>query len=63
MNQTTNNYTITINGKDKMCLLNGDCGGNILYSTDFGVEEYLDRETNVVTYAKLLLKDIIRNIV
>ena len=23
-----NNYTITLSGKDKMCLLNGDIGGN-----------------------------------
>lgn len=63
MNQTTNNYTITINGKDKMCLLNGDLGGNIPHSTDFGIEEYYDTVTGDVTYNKLLLKDIIRNAV
>ena len=59
MNQTTNNYTITINGKDKMCKLNGDMGGNIMASTDFGVLEEVDKEGNI-TYTKLLLKDIIR---
>lgn len=61
MNQSTNNYTITINGKDKMCLLNGDIGGSIPHSTDFGVEEYYDKVTGEVTYNKILLKDIIRN--
>ena len=63
MNQITNNYTITINGKDKMCLLNGDIAGAIPHSTDFGVEEYYDKVTNEVTYNKILLKDIIRNAV
>ena len=62
MNQTTNNYTITINGKDKMCLLNGDFGGNIPHSTDFGVIEEIDKNGDI-TYTKLLLKDIIRNAV
>ena len=63
MNQTTNNYTITINGKDKMCLLNGDLGGNLPHSTDFGVEEYYDKATGDITYTKVLLKNIIRNAV
>jgi hypothetical protein len=61
MNQTTNNYTITINGKDKMCKLNGDLGGNIMASTDFGTLEELDEDGNI-TYTKLKLKDIIREI-
>ena len=61
MSQTTNNYTITINGKDKMCLLNGDISGVIPHSTDFGVEEYLDVKTQEVSYKKILLKDIIKN--
>lgn len=61
MSQTTNNYTISITGKDKMCLLNGDIGGAIPHSTNFGEEEYLDVATGEVTTTKLLLKDIIRN--
>lgn len=32
---TTNNYTINISGKDKMCLLNGDMGGHFTHSIDF----------------------------
>jgi hypothetical protein len=62
MNQTTNNYTITINGKDKMCKLNGDVGGNITASSyDFGTIEDVDNE-GYITYTKLLLKDIIREL-
>ena len=64
MNQTTNNYTITINGKDKMCLLNGDLSGSLTaHSYDFGTEEFLDTITGEITYNKVLLKDIIRNVV
>ena len=34
-----NNYTISISGKDKMCLLNGDMAGQIMnISEDFGVK-------------------------
>lgn len=37
----TNNYTINISGKDKMCLLNGDIGGSLSASVDFGcIESY-----------------------
>lgn len=32
-----NNYSISISGKDKMCLLNGDISGNLPASIDFGV--------------------------
>lgn len=34
-----NNYTISIQGKDKMTLLNGDLGGVIPASWDFGTED------------------------
>lgn len=61
--QSTNNFTCTINGKDKMCLLNGDIAGHLPHSTDFGVEEYLDKETNTITYTKIPIKQIIRNAV
>lgn len=61
MSQTTNNYTISITGKDKMCLLNGDLGGVIPHATNFGEEEYLDASTGEVTKNKIPLKDIIRN--
>ena len=34
-----NNCTISLTGKDKMCLLNGDLGGQLFASIDFGTEE------------------------
>ena len=32
-------FTVSISGKDKMCLLNGDLGGQLFASIDFGTEE------------------------
>ena len=41
MSVQSNNFTISLNGKDKMALLNGEVGGSINASTDFGkIEEY-----------------------
>ena len=37
--RTTNNFTISINGKDKMCLLNGEVSGSLESSVDFGTIE------------------------
>ena len=49
---TNNNYTISINGKDKMCLLNGDVGGNLPSSIDFGkIDSYSD------SYSRVNLED------
>ncbi len=39
----TNGYTINISGKDKMCLLNGDLGGQLFASIDFGAEEQIKK--------------------
>ena len=36
---TTNSCTITLSGKDKMCMLNGELGGQLFASIDFGTEE------------------------
>lgn len=60
---TVNNCTITIQGKDKMCLLNGDMGGNLPSQIDFGIEEYYNVEENVTYYNPIPLKDIIKNAV
>lgn len=57
---TTSGYTISISGKDKMCLLNGDVGGSLTASIDFGVEEYNDLENNTVIYKSIPLKNIIK---
>lgn len=44
------NYNISIGGKDKMCLLNGDMGGNLHASVDFGkIDSYAD-VYNLITF-------------
>lgn len=53
-----NGYNISISGKDKMCLLNGEVGGQLPSSVDFGVEEYY--EDDMVYYNKIPIKNIIR---
>lgn len=44
--QTANSYSISIQGKDKMCLLNGDLGGDLPASIDFGQEEIITYSYN-----------------
>lgn len=39
---TTNNYSISISGQDKMCMLNGTLGGSLYASIDFGQIETYD---------------------
>lgn len=43
-----------------MCFLNGDLGGNLTASVDFGVEEYYDKEENTTTYTNVPIETIIR---
>lgn len=40
---------ISISGKDKMCMLNGDLGGQLFASIDFGTEEKVTRKFTKVT--------------
>lgn len=64
MNVQTNNFTISLNGKDKMCLLNGEVGGSINASTDFGkLEEYetLGNGEIVRNIIDIPIVDIIKN--
>ena len=62
-NQTTNNYTVSISGRDKMSLLNGDIGGVITSLTaDFGKVEEVDADGNI-TIISLPLKEIITEVV
>ena len=58
--RAVNNYTINISGKDKMCLLNGDLAGALPHTTDFGIEEYYDKEKNITTYTSIPIRRIIR---
>lgn len=60
--KATNNFTIQLQGKDKMCLLNGDVGGNLESSVDFGqIEEEVEPGVWVIT--KIPIYDIIRNMI
>ena len=66
MSVTTNNYTINLSGKDKMCLLNGEIGGTIAVSTDFGkIDETKTLETGeiIVETKSLKIVDVIKNMV
>ena len=63
---STNNFNISIQGKDKMCALNGEIGGTLTSSVDFGTVE--DIETlpsgeKITKITHLNVKDIIRNVV
>lgn len=55
---SANGYNISINGQDKMCLLNGSIGGSLPASIDFGVEEIY--EDGVTVYKKISIDRIIR---
>ena len=57
--QATNNYTINLQGKDKMCLLNGELGGVVNSLTwDFGSYDEISAD-GTIKNKKYLLKDII----
>ena len=56
---STNSYTISLQGKDKMCLLNGEVGGVINATTDFGTYDYTDTATGMTTNYKYPIKKII----
>lgn len=63
INKNINNYTISLTAKDKMCLLNGDIGGNVmLKAVDFGSEDIISADQERYNQ-KLLLKDIILEMV
>ena len=59
---TVDNISLSIQGKDKMSLLNGDIGGQIPALTDFGT---IQEENNDGTWviSKIPIKDIILNMV
>lgn len=60
--QSVSNLNISISGKDKMCLLNGDISGNLESSVDFGAIEE-EGEDGTWTITKIPIPDIIRNMV
>ena len=61
---TTNNYNISIQGQDKMCLLNGTVGGSLTaLSYKFDDVEEEEKETDSIIIKKIPIRDIIRAIV
>ena len=59
----TNSFNISISGKDKMCLLNGDVGGTIPAEVCFGVLEDYNEETDTNDTKDLPIKEIIKEAV
>ena len=60
--RSTNNLSISLSGKDKMCLLNGEVGGTLESTVDFGSIEEEDIN-GVWTIRPLPIVEIIRNMV
>lgn len=58
----THNFNVSISGKDKMCLLNGEIGGNLESSVDFGTIEEEDAN-GIWTIRKIPIPEIIRNLI
>ena len=53
--------SLSITGKDKMCLLNGEISGQFYAQTKLDTLEIVDKEQNVV-FQKIAIKDIIYNL-
>ena len=62
VSRSATNFSINISGKDKMCLLNGEIGGTLNSSIDFGTIQEENKDGDLVI-KKLDIRDIIRNIV
>lgn len=60
--KTVNNFSISVQGKDKMCLLNGEVGGSLESNIDFGTIEEENSKGEWIT-RKLTIIEIIRNMV
>lgn len=61
--QAMNGFTLSIQGQDKMCLLNGSIGGVIGQSVNFGQFCYDDIELNTEVCVDRKLKEIIFSLV
>ena len=62
ISRSTNNCTINLQGKDKMCQLNGENGGTLGSEVDFGNFEEVDKNGDIRKIQRTL-KDIIRDAV
>ena len=63
VSSSTNNFTISLQGKDKMCQLNGEVSGTLTQSVDFGKIEEEVAGGSAFIIRHLPIKDIIRNAV
>lgn len=61
--RTPQGITISLQGKDKMCRLNGDIGGHMPAEWDWGQEEIEDLENEITTLAKVPIRTIVFNLV
>lgn len=63
--RSTNNFTLSLQGKDKMCLLNGEVGGNIESSVNFGIIEEVKKINGekFTKITKIPIYEIIRNMI
>lgn len=59
--RSTSNFTISLSGKDKMVLLNGEVGGSLTASTDFG--QISEEKNGIWTIRKIPIVEIIKNAV
>ena len=62
ISRSLNGTTVSIQLKDKMCLLNGECGGTIPAQTQFDEYETVDEKGNLVI-EKVHIAQIIRELV
>lgn len=62
ISHNTSGISISLQLKDKMCLLNGDCGGTIPASTQFDEWETLDEKGNILI-SKPRISQIIRELI
>lgn len=56
----TQGYTISVQGKDKMCLLDGSVGGSLPFAHDFGEIE-ITHKNGTIERERIPIYDIIRN--
>ena len=62
VNETTNNFTVNIGGQDKMGYLDGTFGGILPMQVNFGVEDYIQPNGNIIS-TKIPLYKIIQQAV
>ena len=61
--RSVSNYNISISGKDKTCMLNGDVSGTLPFSVNFATLENISDDGATITCEQIKVKDIIRHAV